>query len=201
MTSDFEIVAHRGITTETPENTAPAFQRAIELGADAVEFDVRLTADRVPVVYHYYYLDETTTGHGPIFAHTLAQLRDVRVLCKSVPAAAAGQISTLREILDEFGVRIGMEIEIKGPEPEAPQIIGAVLQHFKRHWHRIEVTSYEPALLLEIQRACPGITGDLLFPRSESWMKLDVVAYQACHQARLARRARCTCIQRSYPWQ
>ncbi|MBN1218885.1 MAG: glycerophosphodiester phosphodiesterase [Anaerolineae bacterium] len=57
----FEIVAHRGAPTEVaPENTIPAFQRAIDLGADAVELDVRLTADHVPVVYHYFYLEEAT---------------------------------------------------------------------------------------------------------------------------------------------
>ena len=49
------------------------------------------------------------------------------------------------------------------------------------------MTSYEPALLLSIQRLCPGLATDLLFPRSEPWMKLDVVAYQALHMARLAR--------------
>ena len=47
---EFEIVAHRGVHDEFPENTLPAFERAIELGADAVELDVRLTADGVPVV-------------------------------------------------------------------------------------------------------------------------------------------------------
>lgn len=185
--ADFEIVAHRGIATEAPENTAAAFQCAIELGADAVELDVRLTADRVPVVYHYYYLDGATTGQGPIFAHTLAQLRAVRVLCKSNPDAAAGRISTLQEILDQCAGRIGMEIEIKGPEPEASEIIGAVLQNYRQYWQQMEVTSYEPALLLAIQEVCPGLTTDLLLPRSEGWMKLDVVAYQTGQRARLAR--------------
>ena len=183
----FEIVAHRGIATEEPENTAAAFQRAIDLGADAVELDVRLTADRVPVVYHYYYLDGATTGHGPIFAHTLAQLRDVRVLCRSNPAVVPGQIPTLAEILEQFAAHIGLEIEIKGPEPEAPEIIGAILRRHSQYWQRMEVTSYEPALLLGIQQMCPGLAADLLIPRTENWMKLDVVAYQAAHRARLAR--------------
>jgi glycerophosphoryl diester phosphodiesterase len=51
----------------------------------------------------------------------------------------------------------------------------------------IEVTSYEPGLLLAVGGRCPGVAMDLLFPRSEDWMGLDVVAYLAGHRARLAR--------------
>ncbi len=182
----FEIVAHRGIPTDAPENTIASFQRAIELGADAVELDVRLTADQVPVVYHYYYLQENTSASGAIFNFTLEQLRNVKLFCKSNPAANQGHISTLSEILELFSGKIGLEIEIKGPEPEAPEIIGHVLNQFRDSWHLFEITSYEPALLLEIHKICPGITVDLLFPRSESWMKLDVVQYQAIHHSRLA---------------
>jgi glycerophosphoryl diester phosphodiesterase len=182
----FEIVAHRGIPTEAPENTIASFQRAIELGADAVELDVRLTVDRVPVVYHYNYLQENTSASGAIFDFTLEQLRDVKVFCKNNPAAEEGRISTLDEILEMFSGKIGFEIEIKGPEPEAPEIIGSVLHQFKNYWDTFEITSYEPALLLAIQETCPGLTVDLLFPRSESWMKLDVIQYKAIHYSRLA---------------
>ncbi len=182
----FEIVAHRGIPPEAPENTIASFQRAVELGADAVELDVRLTADKIPVVYHYYYLHENTSASGAIFNFTLEQLRNVRVFCKNNPVANDGRISTLAEVLEMFSGKIGLEIEIKGPEPEAPEIIGGVLNQFKGFWNTFEITSYEPALLLEIQKVCSGITVDLLFPRSESWMKLDVVQYQAIHYSRIA---------------
>jgi len=182
----FEIVAHRGVSTDAPENTIASFQRAVELGADAIELDVRLTADKIPVVYHYFYLQENTSASGAIFNYSLEQLRDVRVFCKDNPVAEAGRISTLSEILERFGGKIGFEVEIKGPEPEAPEIIGALLNEFKHLWNSFEVTSYEPALLLSVQKTCPGLTVDLLFPRSESWMKLDVVQYQAVHHARLA---------------
>jgi glycerophosphoryl diester phosphodiesterase len=179
----FEIVAHRGITTEWPENTLPAFRRAIELGADAIELDVRLTADRVPVVYHYGYLDANSSGTGAIFDHTWADLQAVRVRGQ---AKTTAPIPTLSEVLEDLGGRIGLEIEIKGPEPEAPALIAKILQPFKSLWESIEITSYEPALLLAMQAECPGLTTDLLFPRSEDWMKLDMVAYQALHRARLA---------------
>ncbi|MCE9645356.1 MAG: glycerophosphodiester phosphodiesterase [Chloroflexi bacterium] len=182
----FEIVAHRGIPTEAPENTIASFQRAVELGADAIELDVRLTSDKIPVVYHYFYLQENTSASGAIFDFTLEQLRDVKVFCKNNPAAKEGCISTLSEILEMFGGKIGFEIEIKGPEPEAPEIIGGVLNKFKNFWNSFEITSYEPALLLSVREICPGLIVDLLFPRSESWMKLDVVQYQAIHHSRLA---------------
>ncbi len=46
------IIAHRGASAEAPENTLAAFQRAIDAGADGVEFDVQLAKDGVPVVIH-----------------------------------------------------------------------------------------------------------------------------------------------------
>jgi glycerophosphoryl diester phosphodiesterase len=183
----FEIVAHRGIPTEAPENTIASFQRAIDLGADAIELDVRLTSDKIPVVYHYFYLQENTSASGAIFDFTLEQLRNVKVFCKNNSAAKDGRISTLSEILEMFGGKIGFEIEIKGPEPESPEIVGGVLNEFKNFWNSFEITSYEPALLLSVQKICPGLIVDLLYPRSESWMKLDVVQYQAIHYSRLAR--------------
>lgn len=186
MNTSFEIVAHRGIPCEAPENTLASFQRAIELGADAVEMDVRLTADHIPLVYHYFYLDENTSLTGAIFDFTLAQLRTVEVYCKGNPTIKTGHISTLEEILDTIGGKIDLEIEIKGPEPESAEIIGGVLNQFKDLWSTIELTSYEPALLLAVQKTCPGIAADLLFPLSESWMRLDVMQYLAIQRARLA---------------
>jgi glycerophosphoryl diester phosphodiesterase len=185
--SPFQIVAHRGIPTDAPENTIASFRRAVELGADAVELDVRLTADRIPVVYHYFYLGENTTASGAIYDFTYEQLKNVQVLHKNNPAAEAGRISTLREILETFGGKIGLEIEIKGPEPEAAEIIGNILNEYQSLWSTMEVTSYEPALLIALQEKCLGLAADLLFPRSESWMGLDVVQYMAVHRSRLAR--------------
>lgn len=183
--NSFEIVAHRGVATAYPENTLPAFERAIELGADAIELDVRLTKDKIPVVYHYYYLDETTSLTGPIFNYTHQQLQQARFL-KANTGVDSPKISTLGEVLETVGGRIGLEIEIKGPEPEAVPIIGDVLRRFQNLWETIEVTSYEISLLLGLREQCPGIITDLLYPRSEPWMKPDVVGYEALHKAKSA---------------
>lgn len=183
--NSFEIVAHRGVATAYPENTIPAFQRAIELGADAVELDVRLTKDKIPVVFHYYYLDKITSLPGPIFNYTYQQLSQARFL-NSPKGMDSPKIPTLAEVLESTGGKVGLEIEIKGPEPESAIVIGEVLRIFKNLWETIEVTSYEIALLLNVREQCPGMATDLLYPRSEPWMSQGVIGYEALHKARLA---------------
>src|SRR5205085_1804677 len=60
------VVAHRGDPSASPENTLAAFEDALAAGADAVEFDVRLSADGFPVVIHDAFVDRTTGGVGPV---------------------------------------------------------------------------------------------------------------------------------------
>jgi glycerophosphoryl diester phosphodiesterase len=137
-------------------------------------------------VYHYFHLQEITSETGPIFNFTLDQLRCVDVFCKNNPSAETGKISTLEEILEIFGGKVGIEIHIQGPEPEAADMIGAVLRKFRNLWSQIEATSYDSAMLLSIQEICPGLAVDFLLPRSESWMTTEIVQYRATHLTRLA---------------
>jgi glycerophosphoryl diester phosphodiesterase len=183
--SHFEIVAHRGVPEGVPENTIAAFERAVDLGADAIEMDVRLTKDGVPVAFHKFYLDETTNASGPLFARTYAELQEVELLGGG-DSPKGCRIPTFREVLQAFAGRLGLEIELKGPEPEAPEIVAQELERFRHLWDTMEVSSYETALLLGIGQRCPGLATDLIQRRSEEWMKLDVVAYVAAQSGRLA---------------
>ncbi len=180
----FEIVAHRGVPTDVPENTMAGFQRALELGADAVEMDVRLTRDGVPVLFHNFYLQGRTNASGPVFALTWDELR--RLELTGGDSADSCRIPALREVLEAFAGRLGLEIELKGPEPEVAEIVASELQPFRHLWETMEVTSYEPALLLAMGRLCPGLAIDLLQRRSEDWMGLDVVEHVAIQSGRLA---------------
>jgi glycerophosphoryl diester phosphodiesterase len=150
-----------------------------------VELDVRLTRDLVPVVYHYFYLEESAGLAGTVFNYTWDELQ--RAQAQSGDSAQSRGIPLLREVLEALGGQIGLEIEIKGPEPECIEVIARVLHTYRHLWESIELTSYEPALLLAMQERCPGLATDLLLPLSESWMKLDVVTHLAIHRARLAR--------------
>ena len=73
------VVAHRGASAERPENTLAAFERGLDLGADALELDVRLSRDGVAVVMHDATVDRTTRASGRVAAFSAADLARVGV--------------------------------------------------------------------------------------------------------------------------
>jgi glycerophosphoryl diester phosphodiesterase len=126
------VIAHRGASVEAPENTLPAFEAAVQRGADAFELDVRLTADGAPVVIHDDTLDRTTDRTGLVRAHTLAELRAVDAGARFTPdrgrtypyRGGDTRIPTLGEVLWAFP-RMPVLLEIK--EPEAQEAVRKVL--------------------------------------------------------------------------
>ena len=99
MVPDVSIFAHRGASDAAPENTLPAFARAVEQGADGIELDVHLSRDGELVVIHDETLDRTTDGAGWVQDRTLAELRALRA-DNGLPGFAEARIPTLREVLD-----------------------------------------------------------------------------------------------------
>lgn len=71
--------AHRGVSALMPENTLPAFAAALALGADEIEFDVRLTKDNQLIVSHDPHLDRISDGHGQVSDYTLDELRQLNI--------------------------------------------------------------------------------------------------------------------------
>lgn len=69
-----EVVAHRGASDDEPEHSLAAYLLAVEQGADAIECDVRLTADGTLVCVHDRRIDRTSTGRGVVSEMTLAEL-------------------------------------------------------------------------------------------------------------------------------
>ena len=110
------VVAHRGASARYPENTLPAFQGAIDAGADLVELDVRLTADGVPVILHDLDVSITTDGAGPVHQLTLAEIKR---LDASKGRGEPAKVPTLQEALELLSGRVGVNIEVKNL-PEEP---------------------------------------------------------------------------------
>ena len=119
------IIAHRGASGSAPENTMPALQLAAESGANAFEFDVRVTADGVPVLLHDRTLDRTTDRTGPVRALTLDQLQQVDAGARftgdrgrTYPFRGADvRIPTLQEVLRAFP-EVPCMVEVKEPEAQ-----------------------------------------------------------------------------------
>ncbi|UCD23683.1 MAG: glycerophosphodiester phosphodiesterase [Gemmatimonadota bacterium] len=108
------LIAHRGASGDYPENTILAFERGLSFGADAIELDVRLSADAVPVVIHDRDLDRTTDGSGPVGRHTVEEL-------SQFDAGSGERIPTLDSVLGKFPT-VPLIIELKEARVARPVV-------------------------------------------------------------------------------
>ena len=112
-----EVWAHRGASgwdrQYAPENTMPAFQKALEMGADGIELDVQLTKDGEIVICHDERIDRTSRGQGYIRDYTL---KDLKKIDFSKPHVEYGfvEIPTLKEFFEFFKpTDLKLNIELK----------------------------------------------------------------------------------------
>ena len=98
--SGVEIIAHRGYSARAPENTLAAIRRAVDAGADAVEFDLHFTADREPVLFHDFTLERTSSGRGRLDALALDALRAFDTGAWFDDSFAGERIATFAEALE-----------------------------------------------------------------------------------------------------
>ena len=116
------VVAHRGVHIDIPENTLPAYQKAIDIGADFVEIDVRTTKDGKFVSVHDRTIDVYVTGvTGAIEDFTLAELQALDVGIRLGSDWQGTSIPTFEEILDLCKGKIGIYLDLKDA-PVAPLI-------------------------------------------------------------------------------
>lgn len=102
----FLVIAHRGASVYEPENTLSAFRRALDMGADAIEFDVRRSKEGLPVVIHDEDLRRVAGVDRKVSELTLEELKKIKVFGKDF-------IPTLDEVLAELNNRTTLFIEIK----------------------------------------------------------------------------------------
>jgi glycerophosphoryl diester phosphodiesterase len=127
------VIGHRGNRAHAPENTLESFAQAIRLGVDALELDVHVSRDGVPVVIHDPTLERTTDASGAVADRTAAELRRVdagarftRDDGRTFPYRGTGiGVPTLEEVLGATG-NIPLVVEIKVVEAAAPAL--AVIQ-------------------------------------------------------------------------
>ncbi|OQY32066.1 MAG: hypothetical protein B6241_12315 [Spirochaetaceae bacterium 4572_59] len=147
-----ELFAHRGASAYAPENTLPAFRKALELGARGIELDVQLTSDGVPVVFHDFFLDKKTNSSGLVR----------KLSWKEISALDAGswfsneykgtRIPTLEEVLEIVPRDVCLNIEIKAlslfKEPIARKVCDIMAADAERDYM---ISSFNHQSLKEVQ--------------------------------------------------
>ena len=113
------VVAHRGVNRLAPENTLAAFRKAIELGLDYIEVDVRTSSDGVLVLSHDSRLERTTNGSGPVKALTLAELKTLSAGAWFGAPYANQKVPTFEEVIELARGKIKFYIDAKEVDPPA----------------------------------------------------------------------------------
>jgi len=181
-------IAHRGASAAAPPNTLAAFEKAVELGADGIEFDVHLSADGVLVVIHDFNVDDTTDGSGRVAEMTLAQLKQLDAGSRFDPAFAGERIPTLEEVLETVGSRLLLNIELKCFSLRDNGLERAVITQVRRHNldNRVLLSSFNPLSLRRAKKIAPRIPVGLLYapwlplPLRRAWLA-PLVPHEARH--------------------
>jgi len=109
------VIAHRGASAVTPENTMAAFRRAVELGAECIETDLHLSRDGRLIILHDTTLERTTSGKGLVKNHTFNELRQLDAGSWYSEKFAGERLPAVEELLDFAGpADLSLYLEIKG---------------------------------------------------------------------------------------
>lgn len=182
------IFAHRGASAHAPENTLAAFRLALEQQADAIELDVKLSADGQAVVIHDPTVDRTTDGHGRVKDLTLAQLKALEAGSFFAETYRGERIPTLEEVFEAVGQRTLINVELTNYSTPRDRLVDTVCALVQKHrlQERVLFSSFfapnltrARGLLPEVPRGLLAIDGFL-----GSWARSFGFAfgkYQALH--------------------
>lgn len=108
-----KVYAHRGASGYAPENTLPAFQKAIQMGADGIEIDVHFTRDGQMVVTHDEYVDRVSDGHGFVCEQTYEELLQYNFNCgmQEFGHVALPRLCEVFALIREHGTLLNIEIK------------------------------------------------------------------------------------------
>lgn len=142
--------AHRGLwNSERPENSLSAFSAAVDAGL-AIELDVQLSADRIPVVFHDETLSRMCGVDRRVCDCTLDELKALRL------NGSDETVPTFAEVLDTVGGKVALLVELKGTSLDTSlcDIVLPMLRHYRGKYF---VESFNPMLLNRVKKLSPKI--------------------------------------------
>jgi glycerophosphoryl diester phosphodiesterase len=141
------VVAHRGASAEAAENSLEAFEKAIQVGSDLIEFDVRRTCDDQLIAFH----DATVGGHLV-----------ARLTREEIHRQTGIKPPLLNDVLDLTRGRVGLDIELK-EDGHTDRVLDAAGSRFDPD--QLVITSFIDSVIAETKRLAPAIQAGLLVGR------------------------------------
>lgn len=126
------VAGHRGIKARYPENTLLGMQKALDEHVDMIEFDLRLTRDKVVVLMHDETVDRTTDGTGPVSDYTLEEIKKLDAGIRFSDEFKGLQVPTLKEFCDLISPypELLLNVEIKDRTYETVDLTMAILKEY-----------------------------------------------------------------------
>ncbi len=168
------VIGHRGAMGHAPENTMTSFELALNLGADMLEFDVRITKDGIPVIVHDANLDRTSNkplNVADLNAQDILELDagswfDLRFAGERIP-----RFSTLLKWSQEKKTKAGdhlaffVELKVDGDERRRETLVRAVVKELKefKFLNRSVLISFDEPVLLAARKICPEAATGYLY--------------------------------------
>jgi glycerophosphoryl diester phosphodiesterase len=185
------VFAHRGGRAIVPENTLAGFDRAIDLGVDGLELDVRLSRDSVPIVHHDETVDRTTNATGKVSGWTSGDLAGLDAAFhfaqdRGYPLRGKGiGVPTLRAVLQRYA-EVPLIVEMKGEDPRLPEATLAEVRAAGA-LDRVCFAGFNTSLLRAVRRSESAATTSAgrvelrsALYRSWIWWRLGTVSYDVC---------------------
>lgn len=153
------IIAHRGASGSAPENTLAAFTKAVDLGADIIELDVRQTRDTQLVVLHDATVDRTTDGSGRVADLTAAEIRALDAGSWFSLQFARERIPLLADVIEAIPDSVILLIELKDGSDRYPGIEERLVRTIraKRPEKRVILKSFDDDHLDRLRALAPEI--------------------------------------------
>jgi len=163
------VAAHRGWKSAYPENTLLGFAKALELGVDMLEFDLRFSKDKVIMVIHDETVDRTTNGTGNISDFTAQELKQLDAGGWFGKVFEGLKIPTFEELCELLAPypEVLLNVEIK-PSPDAKEVADAAISMLEKYGYlsRCVFTSFDAEVLTHIfdgyRLKTQGFPGELM---------------------------------------
>jgi glycerophosphoryl diester phosphodiesterase len=147
------IWAHRGASGHAPENTLAAFEKAMAMGADGIECDLRESRDGELVIFHDPTIKRLTGQRGRVVDLTLSELKRLDIGSWFAPSFAGQTVLTAAELIDKIPPPFQLNLEIKAASPQ--KVVDLIQK--KGVADRVIVSSFDHILLKKVRSLHPTL--------------------------------------------